>query len=106
AGQDIDTMRQVITWLVAPRMTQAVRAKVVDILVERTAQRNIQDLHSATYSQHRDVFLQSPACQLQFNFIKLFVRLIGERMRRFSIDGRINIDTAGKHETIQARKDR
>jgi hypothetical protein len=77
AGQDIDAMRQVVTRLIALRVMQAIRVKIMDILVERATQGDVQDLHTATHSQRGYVFLQSPGGQLQFDFIKLFVGLIG-----------------------------
>src|ERR1051326_1540605 len=99
-------MRQVVTRLLAIGVVQAAGVLVVDVLVERATKRDIQDLHSATYSQRGDVLLQGPVRQPQFDFIKLFIGQVAERVRRFAIKSGVHIDTAGKQETIQAREQR
>src|SRR5579885_1236386 len=87
--------------LIAHAMVQALRILGCQILVERSSQRDIQQLHAATDAQHRHILAQRPANGLKLKLIQRRVTFFKGRMNLLSIDGWMNVAATGQQQTIQ-----
>ena len=100
-GSDRDVMREMVPRESVCRevvVTDRTLELRLDILKERAALRDVDDLQPAAKSQQGLRILDAPARELELDAITIGINASEFLVRRFAVGGRIHVDAAGNQD--------
>ena len=79
----------------------AVSDDVRQVLMQRSAERDVEHLRAATDAQHRQLALERRVQQREFPGVALTAGLVGGRMRLLAVGGGVDVLAAGDQQPVQ-----
>ena len=79
---------------------------VVEVLVERAAQRHVEDLHATADREQRMVPFDAPPGQRKVEGVAAGGRRVGSRVGRGAVVRRAHVGTADDHNAVDAIEQR